>query len=268
MPAPKTTSDHPADSVPRITHSRDGRILRVHLTAPAQGNTIDLDFTAGLAEAVADLDGIGCVLLTAAGPNFCLGGDVAQFAGAEDPGAYIDELAADLHRSLVRLDTAGVPVVVAAQGWSAGAGLRLVLAGDVVVLEDGSRLRPAYSAIGLSPDGGMSWTLPRAVGRARAMDMLLTNRVMDAAEALTAGLASRVVSDGTAVQVAEDIARQIAAGPARALAAARTLVRDGRDRDLAAHLDAERASISTQAGGPEGREGVAAFLGRRAPTFP
>jgi 2-(1,2-epoxy-1,2-dihydrophenyl)acetyl-CoA isomerase len=142
-----------------------------------------------------------------------------------------------------------------------------VLAADIVVLERSVRLRSAYSAIGLTPDGGMSWTLPRAIGTARAMDMLLTNRPMDAAEALAAGLASRVVEDGTATQVAAEIAREIAIGPARALAATRALVRAGRDRTFAAQLDAEQASISAQAGGPEGREGVAAFLGRRPPEW-
>lgn len=100
------------------------------------------------------------------------------------------------------------------------------------------------------------------------MDMLLTNRPMDADEAVTAGLASRVVPDGSAPHAALEVARGIAAGPPRALAATRTLVRDGRDRPYAAHLDAERASISTQADGPEGREGVAAFLDRRRAEWP
>jgi 2-(1,2-epoxy-1,2-dihydrophenyl)acetyl-CoA isomerase len=209
---------------------------------------------------------VRCILITAEGPHFCLGGDVAGFAAAPDPGGYVDELAAALHTSLVRLDAAGVPVVVGAQGWAAGAGLSLVLAADVVVLERGARLRTAYAGIGLSPDGGMSWTLPRAIGRARAMDMLLTNRPMGAEEALAAGLASRVVDDGTGAAAALAIARAIAGGPRGALAAARALA--GRDRSFPAHLDAERASISGQAAGPEGREGVAAFLDRRAPAWP
>jgi 2-(1,2-epoxy-1,2-dihydrophenyl)acetyl-CoA isomerase len=251
----------------RIRASRDGPLLSIVLAAPERGNTIDLDFTAELAAALSDLDGVGCILLTAEGKNFCLGGDVGGFASAADPAAYVHQLAGELHTSLVRLDSGEVPVVVGVQGWAAGAGLSLVLAADIAVLESSVRLRPAYSAIGLTPDGGMSWTLPRAIGAARAMDMLLTNRPMDAQEAVAAGLASRVVEDGTASQVALEIASEITAGPPQALAATRALVRAGRGRTFAEQLQAERASISARAGGPEGREGVAAFVGRRAPEW-
>jgi 2-(1,2-epoxy-1,2-dihydrophenyl)acetyl-CoA isomerase len=99
------------------------------------------------------------------------------------------------------------------------------------------------------------------------MDLLLTNRPMGAEEALAAGLASRVVDDGTAAKAALEIAGEIAAGPPAALAATRALVRAGRTSSYGEHLDAERIAISAQASGPEGREGVAAFLARRAPQW-
>jgi 2-(1,2-epoxy-1,2-dihydrophenyl)acetyl-CoA isomerase len=180
----------------RVRTSRDGALLHVVLAAPGHGNTIDLDFTVGLAAALADLADVRCIALTAEGSNFCLGGDIGGFAAARDPGGHVDELARDLHENLLRLDTAGVPVVVGVQGWAAGAGLGLVLAADIAVLERSARLRTAYTAIGLSPDGGVSWRLPLAVGTTRAMDLLLTNRPMDAEEALAAGLASRIVETG------------------------------------------------------------------------
>lgn len=244
-----------------------GGVLEIELAAPERGNTIDLAVTGALVEATASLDGVGAVLITAQGRNFCLGGDLGAFAAADDPATFIGELAREFHLALRRLDEAGVPVVVGAQGWSAGAGLSLLLAGDIIVLETGSRLRAAYTAIGLTPDGGLSWTLPRAVGAARAMDMLLTNRPMDAGEALAAGLAGRVVADGTAADAARTLARQIAAGPGAALRATRSLVRAGRGAGFAEHLDAERRSIAAAAGGPQGREGVAAFVARRAPDW-
>jgi 2-(1,2-epoxy-1,2-dihydrophenyl)acetyl-CoA isomerase len=250
-----------------IRTTRDGALLRIQLTAAERGNTIDLHFTAALAAGLADLDDVRCIVLTAQGRNFCLGGDVTGFSAAPDPAGYIDQLARELHTSLVRLESADVPVVAGVQGWVAGAGLSLVLAADVVVVEPSTKLRTAYSAIGLSPDGGVSWSLPRAVGRARAMDMLLTNRAMDAAEAAHTGLASRVVDEGTAEEAAVRIAHEIASGPPCALAATRRLVRSGSDRGYAAHLDAERVSIAAQAGGEEGREGVAAFIARRRPSW-
>lgn len=261
------THDESAPSIDRIRATRERGLLHLELCAPDRGNSIDLAFTGALATAIADLTEVRCILLTAQGPNFCFGGDVTGFAKAADRRTYLDTLAGELHACLVRIDQAGVPVVVGVQGWAAGAGLSLVLAADIVVVERSARLRTAYCAIGLTPDGGMSWTLPRAVGTARAMDMLLTNRPMGAEEALTAGLASRVVDDGTAQHAAREIARSIADGPAGALAATRRLVRSGRYSTYAAQLDAERAHISAQADGPEGREGVAAFLERRTPQW-
>lgn len=148
-----------------LRSSRGDGLLHLTLSAPDRGNTIDLEFTGALATALDDLDGVRCIALTAKGPNFCLGGDVVGFSAAANPGRYIDELARDLHASLVRLDEAGVPLVVGVQGWAAGAGLSLVLAADIVVLEQATRMRAAYSAIGLSPDGGMSWALPAGSAR-------------------------------------------------------------------------------------------------------
>lgn len=251
----------------RIHVSRENGLLEIVLGSPERGNTIDHQFTAELVAAVNDLGEIGCVLITAQGRNFCLGGDLVGVGASDDPGRYIDDLARKFHLALGRLDTAGVPVVAAVQGWSAGAGLSLLLAADIVVLEQGARLRTAYAGVGFTPDGGLSWTLPRAVGQARAMDMLLTNRPLDADEALAAGLASRVVPDGTAADTARQLARAIAGGPRRALSTARGLTRAARQRPYLDHLDAERTAIAAQAGGAEGIEGVAAFLERRAPEW-
>lgn len=254
-------------SIPLRISTVDG-VRRIELVPIGAENTIGFAFTAALADATRDLSGVGCVLLTAEGRNFCLGGDLAAFAAADDPGAFIGALADDLHASLVRLDDSGVPVVVGAQGWAAGAGLSLLLTGDIILLEQGSRLRAAYGGVGLSPDGGLSWTLPRAVGRARAMDLVLTNRVMDADEALSAGLASRVVPDGTAAATAHELAAAIAAGPRATATASRTLLRTSGAAGFADHLVAERRSITERAGSAEGREGVAAFLARRPPRWP
>jgi 2-(1,2-epoxy-1,2-dihydrophenyl)acetyl-CoA isomerase len=158
--------------------------------------------------------------------------------------------------------------VIGVNGWAAGIGLSLVLVGDVVVLAESARLRPAYTAIGLTPDGGMTATLPAAVGRARAMDMFLTNRPMGAAEALTAGLASRVVPDDELRTATDALAATVAAGPAEALASTKRLVREAAGTLSDGHFDAEAASIGARGLSPEGREGITAFLGKRAPAWP
>lgn len=113
----------------------------------------------------------------------------------------------------------------------------------------------------------MSWTLPRSVGAARARYILLTNQVLDAAQALALGLVSTVVPDDGVGSEAERLAAQLADGPTAALGRIKRLVRDGASADFAAHLDAEEEQIAASATGEEGREGVRAFLERRPPRF-
>ena len=136
------------------------------------------------------------------------------------------------------------------------------------MLGAGARLRPAYTAIGLTPDGGMTATLTGAVGRARAMDMFLTNRPMGAEEALACGLASRVVPDEDLHTETAAIAATIAAGPPEAFAATKKLVRTAEGRLTDAHLDLEAKSIGDRGLSREGREGVASFVEKRKPTWP
>lgn len=248
--------------------AEEDRVLRVTLARPQSANALDLETGRGLGEAVMRIGpGTGCVLLLAEGPNFCVGGDVRGFAAADDLPAHVRMLADSIHEHLRALHDTGVPLVVGARGWAAGAGMSLVLLADVLVLGASARLRPGYAGIGITPDCGMSWTLPRAVGAARARDILLTNRAVDAAEALAIGIASRVVPDEEVDATAAAVAADLAAAPTSALAATRRLVEDGAARTFAEHLDAEAASIAAHAGMPHGREGIAAFVEKRPPRF-
>lgn len=249
----------------------DGRVLRIVLDRAEAGNAVDPAMSAGLTAAVDRIDErIGCVLLLAEGRNFCVGGDIRGFAAADRPGEHIGALATAFHEVQRAMAGADVPVVAGVQGWAAGAGMSLALCADVLVLGRSARMRAAYTGIGVSPDGGMSWTLPRAVGTARALDLILTNRPLDAEEALAAGLASRVVDDEQVRQVAEELAAGLADGPTGALGAAKWLVRTAmgiRDDGFAEHLDREARTIARCAGSPEGREGIAAFVGKREPRY-
>ena len=249
-------------------HGLGGAVAAIELISPESGNTIDFTFADELLEAVESIDqDTQCVTLTAEGKNFCLGGDLSGFASAESPGEFVGELAIRLHQALVALRELSIPIVIGAQGWSAGAGMSLAFAGDICVVEQSSKFRTAYGAVGLTPDGGMSWTLPRAVGRAVAMDLLLTQRVLGSEEALQLGAVSRVVTDGEAGAVVEDIARSIAGGPANALRSTKILVEESISASFSSHLDAEAEAIALAAAGDEGREGVRAFQDRRSPSF-
>ncbi len=245
-----------------------GTITEIELLNPGGGNTIDFDFTDQLWAVTNAIDAnTTCVTLTAEGKNFCLGGDLAAFASAADPGEYVAELAVRLHRSLRVLRALPVPIIVGVQGWAAGAGMSLALSGDICVAETSTKFRTAYGAVGLTPDGGMSWTLPRAVGRTVALDLFLTQRPMDADEAHRLGAVSRIVENGTARDVVRDLAAGICGGPVAAIRATKSLVEEGVNASFSDHLDTEAVSIGRAAGGAEGREGVGAFLDRRRPNF-
>ena len=249
--------------------TRTGRVLRCVVSDAARHGSLDFDAVCAVTAALRTLEpGVGAVLLAGEGPHFCTGADVGALAApgaAGDPRSPVRELAEELHELVRALVEVPVPVVAAVRGWAAGAGMSLVLAADIAVAGVSTRLRPAYPAIGLSPDGGLSWTLPRAVGAARARHSLLTDRVLDADEALALGLVATVVPDDEVVTEANELAQRLADGPTRALGRTKRLVRGGGNLD--AHLDAEADAIAESVADAEGREGVAAFGERRAPRF-
>jgi 2-(1,2-epoxy-1,2-dihydrophenyl)acetyl-CoA isomerase len=253
---------------PTVRAERVGRLLTITLDRPAQANALDMSTARQLRDAVRLIDdGVGCVLLASSGANFCVGGDVRAFAAAPEPGTFLGELAAVVHDAVLGLAGGPAPVVAAVNGWAAGAGMSLAACADITLAAESARFRSAYSAIGLTPDCGLTWTLPRLVGRARAADLMLTNRPVGAAEAAAIGLAARMVADDRLLAEAQALAAELASGPAAAFSRIKKLL-DASDRSaLADQLDAEAASIAACAGHPEGRAGIAAFTAGRKPAF-
>ncbi len=250
----------------RIRVESENGVHRLVLANADAHNVVDFAFCEQFLAAASGVPADArCVEVVAEGKNFCVGGDVRAFRANPEG---VSDLADAMHageRALLALE---LPVVIGVQGWAAGIGLSIALTGDLVVMGSSARLRPAYTAIGLSPDGGMTATLPGIVGRARALDMFFTNRAMEADEALAAGLAARVLPDDELRAGVDALAAQIAAGPTGAFKATKALVRDADGRLTDAHLDAEAASIGRCGAGPEGREGVASFVEKRAPEWP
>ena len=243
-------------------------ILQITISTAAKGTSLDF---AGINQGTAALQaidaGIGAVLLVGAGGNFCAGGDVRAFSQAPERGAYVGGLAADLHAFVRALEAAPVPVVVGVHGWAAGAGMSLVCAADVAIGGPSTRLKPAYTGIGFTPDGGMSWTLPRIVGVSRAKEIILTNATVTGEEAVQLGILSRIVEDAEVGAEAAKLARAIAAGPRSAYAGIRTLLAASPANTLSEQLDLESAAISRSADSPTGREGVDAFVEKREPHW-
>lgn len=245
-------------------------VARLELCRPEAANTIDLDVAQGLAGAarrLRDDTAVRAVLLSGAGGIFCAGGDLKAFARSDRLPALLREITAHLHEAISELVRLEAPLVVAVEGNAAGAGLGLVSAADLVVAAESARFVMSYTAVGLTPDGASSWFLPRLLGERRAMELVLTNRVLDAGQALDWGLVTRVVPDGEAVGVALELARSLAAGPTRAFGAAKRLVRSAWSRALESHLAAESEELARAAERHDANEGIAAFLEKRPPRF-
>ena len=257
-----------AKTRPRVQTDLDGDVWRITLDRPEAGNALDLALAADLTAAFRDRpEQSRVVLLLGNGERFCVGGDVQSFAAAEDPGAFVARLAHDWHEVIRLVLACPVPVVAGVQGAVAGAAIGLIGSCDVVVCALSTKIRPAYGAIGLSPDGGTSWALTRALGAPRALELMLTNGALTAAEAHMFGLVARLVEDDEVHEAAIALAHQMAAGPVRAMVRTRALVRKAATRTLDEQLDDEAALIAESAADPEGREGVRAFVEKRTPDF-
>lgn len=254
-----------------VTVDITDRVATLTLNRPTQGNSIDMALAQDLlaaAEGVCADANVRCVVLTGAGRLFCAGGDIAAFADAgEQAGAFIGALADKLHEAVMVLATMPKPLVTLVNGPAAGAGLSLAALGDIVLASEAAHFTAAYTAIGLTPDGGMSWLLPRLVGLRVAQEMFLTNRRVGAAEAATLGLVTRTAAADALAAEGQAIAHQLADGPTQAFGAVRGLLALAQTQDLAAHLKVESRSIAHAADGPEGREGVSAFLAKRKPAY-
>ena len=243
----------------------------VTLNRPEAGNAVDM----ALAQALLDVavrceqdDAIRCVLLSGEGRLFCAGGDLGAFRAAGDRvDAFLEELATTLHAALLCFARMAKPLLVLVNGPAAGAGLSLAIAGDVVLCARSAHFTAAYGTLGLTPDGGMSWALPRLVGLRKAQEIILTNRRVGADEAERIGLVTRTVDDERLAEEGLAAAKALAGSARAALGAARALLRDSFQTNLQSQLASETRAITRAGASAECREGLAAFLAKRHPDF-
>jgi 2-(1,2-epoxy-1,2-dihydrophenyl)acetyl-CoA isomerase len=249
----------------------DDGVARLTLNRPDAANAINLDLATALADAVSQLasaPGLRVVLLSGAGKRFCAGGDVRAFAAAgEDLGEALEAVLDPLHRAVQGLAELAAPVVAAVHGSAAGAGLSLAAGADLVLAAEDTRFVLAYTSIGLVPDGGSTWYLPRLIGPRRAAELAFTNRVLDAHEALTWGLVTRVVPDRDLRREAEQLVAELSVGPPRAFGATKRLLRESWSASLADQLGREATAMVLAGESADGHEGVAAFVEKRPPAF-
>lgn len=249
----------------------DGPVAVVTLCDPPTRNALGPAMCAELAGALEQIakgtPAARAVVLTGEGGAFCSGANLDDAAALATGELDLEAIVTRYYNPVARAIRAlPVPLVTAVTGAAAGIGASFAFQGDLIVAADSASFTPAFSRIGLVPDGGSSWTLPRLVGRARAMEMLLLGDTLSAQKALEWGLINRCVPETQALPTAMEMARRLAKGPA-SLGMTRRLVLDGLDRDWDAQLAAEAAAQGAAGRTTDFREGLAAFFEKRAPRF-
>jgi 2-(1,2-epoxy-1,2-dihydrophenyl)acetyl-CoA isomerase len=262
----------PAQSdAPSLLFERDGAVAKLTLNRPAAANAIDLSLARELlltAIACDEDDSIRCVMLTGSGRFFCAGGDVRSFVAAGASIApLLKEMTACFHMAVVRFAHMNKPLLTAVNGIAAGAGFSLALLGDLVLCARNAQFTSAYSALGLSSDGGLSWLLPRLVGLRRAQELMFTNRTLSAEEALSLGLITRIVESESVSEDALRLAQELASGPTGAYGKLRNLLLRSSASSLESQLEEESRALAEASRTAHGREGVAAFIAKRKPDF-
>ncbi|MFV3126873.1 enoyl-CoA hydratase/isomerase family protein [Niveispirillum sp. KHB5.9] len=250
---------------------RTDAIATITLARPDRGNAINIELADALLAAVTACEAdasVRAIVLTGAGALFCAGGDIDAFAqaGEEAPG-LMRRLTGPVHAAQVRLARMRKPLVTAINGAAAGAGLGLAVMGDVAFAAASATFIGAYGAVGLSPDVGASWWLPRLVGLRQAQRLLLLGERIDAVEAERIGLVTRVVPDAQLMEAAMAVAGCLAHGSPTAFQRTRALLLDAPLADLETHLDLEVRALTACAAGPDAVEGIAAFREKRRPCF-
>ena len=212
------------------------------------------------------------VVLTGTGRAFSAGGDVQEMnrhlqeQGRAD--LFLRELTVLLHAFVAEITRMAKPVIAAVNGTAAGAGMSMSLACDMGFAVEGCRFIMAYTGIGLVPDGGSSYSLPRLVGYRKAMEIACLNEPIDSSEALRLGLVNRVFPAETFESEVSKIASRLAQGPTETYGRVRNLMRLGLSESLESQMENERQGIAASTLSEEFREGVTAFLGKRKPDFP
>jgi 2-(1,2-epoxy-1,2-dihydrophenyl)acetyl-CoA isomerase len=252
-----------------IRSERRGDILVLTLNRPDRLNAAPPQMFDELRDAIGNLDGARAVLFAGEGRAFCSGADVAGGAlGMDNPGeTTFQALTNHYNKTIAAVADLGVPVVSAVRGPAAGIGCSLALAADFCVASETAYFLQAFVNIGLVPDGGASWMLPRLIGKARATEMMMLGERVPAAKALDWGMIHKVVADDALDAEALALAERLAAGPTVALGLMRRGLAYALEVDYATAMQREAENQRAARGSADSMEGGIAFLQKRKPAF-
>ncbi|WP_189689582.1 oxepin-CoA hydrolase, alternative type [Pseudorhodoferax aquiterrae] len=257
---------------PRLLSERRGRVLLLTISQPEARNALHPSLypqaTKHFRDAGAD-DGLGAIVLCGDGAHFCGGGDLRRLQQQRgQPAEGQRQILDALHDWIEAMRACPLPVVAAVEGAAAGGGFSVALGCDLIVAAEDARFVMSYVRIGLSPDGGGSDALARALPPQAALELLLDGDVATAQRLHALGLVNRLAPPGQALATALAWAERLAQGPRAAQQRIKQLVHAARGRGHRAQLDAERDAFVASLYGPEAGEGIAAFLDKRKPTYP
>jgi enoyl-CoA hydratase len=253
-------------STQTITVERRGRVGIVRLNRPQALNALNVTLKDELLSAVeafdADAD-VGCILMTGSDKAFAAGADIKEMAGQ----SYIDIFRADYTADYERLARVRKPIIAAVAGFALGGGCELAMMCDLIIAADNAKFGQPEIKLGVIPGIGGTQRLTRAVGKAKAMDLILTGRMMDAAEAERSGLVARVVPAASLMEEAMKVAETIAAMSQPSLIAAKEAVNRSFETSLAEGVRFERRVFHALFATKDRKEGMAAFIEKRPPRF-
>jgi 2-(1,2-epoxy-1,2-dihydrophenyl)acetyl-CoA isomerase len=274
-PAPRHKQRHIHEETMQFKHVTlviDGSVAVLTLDHQAVMNAVSLDMLGGLGEALDEIDGrkaeVRCLVMTGAGRAFCTG---ANLQGRDKPKPGRSNAGAALetafHPFLRRLRNLHCPIVTAVNGPAAGAGMSFALMGDMILCGRSAYFLQAFRRIGLVPDCGSTWLLPRLIGKARAIELSLLGEKLPAETALQWGLVNRVHDDATLMSEAMKLAHELANGPTVALSLIRKLYWDSSENSYEDQLNLEFESQRIAGSSDDFKEGVTAFLEKRPASF-
>ncbi|MBW2266946.1 MAG: enoyl-CoA hydratase/isomerase family protein [Deltaproteobacteria bacterium] len=246
-------------------------VAQIRLNREKAANALNLQMCRDLQDAALRCRsdaGVRAVVIGAEGKMFCAGGDLGAFSSAADAAPrLLKEMTIHLHAAVSLFARMDAPVIGAVTGTAAGAGFSLVAAMDIAIAGESAKFTMAYTRAGLTPDGSSTWFLPRLVGVRRSLELMLTNRLLKAPEALEWGIVNQVVPDDAVLETATRLASQLAQGPTGAFGVTKRLVLAGGSASLETQMEMEGDAIAAASGTPSGREGIAAFLEKRPARF-
>jgi len=251
-----------------IRFENESGVARLTLDRPDRLNSFTVEMHEEVADALGRLDGARVLVLTGAGRGFCAGQDLADRAVAPGEAVDIGESVEKRYNPLIRrLTSLPLPVIARVNGVAAGAGANIALACDIVIAARSAKFIQSFANIGLIPDSGGTWVLPRLVGQARALGLALTAEPLPAETAERWGLIWKAVNDERLDEEVDALATRFASAPTRGLAAIKKMIRESWGHGLDQELDLQRDAMRELGFSNDYREGVAAFMEKRKPNF-